>query len=106
MSFFVTIVTYDLIYIFFPPFVVTNLCFVGSNGRVGKIPLGFVLFFLFILPNLIKKLEILGGSRYKSLSLRFIPATIFHCSISLDFFCGSVRRLTSLEDLLIGLLYI
>ena len=104
MSFFVTVVIQDLTYVFLC-FVVTDLRFVDSGGR-GRIPFGFVLFLLLVLPSLIGRLGILGGSRHGSLSLGFVPAMIFHCSLSLDLVCGSVGRSISSKDLLIGLSYV
>ena len=83
---------------------VTDLHLVDSGGR-GGISLGFVLFLLLVLPSLIGRLEILGGSRYGSLSLGFVSAMIFHRSLSLDLVCGSVGQSISSGDLLIGLSY-
>ena len=104
MTFFVTVVTQDLTYVFFR-FVVTDLRLVDFGGR-GRIPLGFVLFLLLVLPGFIGRLGILGRSRHGSLSLGFVPAMIFHRFLSLDLVCGSVGRLISSGDLLIGLSYV
>ena len=105
MFFFVTVVIRDLTYVFLLPPMVTDLRLIDSSGQ-GGIPLGFVLFLLLIFPNLIGKLGILGRSRYGNLSLGFVPMMIFHCSLSLNFVCSGMCRLISLEDLLIGLLYV
>ena len=105
MFFFVTVVTRDLIYVFFFPFVVTELHLVDSNGR-GGIPLSFVLLLFLVFSGLIGRLGILGKSRYGSLSLGFVPAMIFYCSLSLDFVCGGVGRSIPLRDLLVSLLYV
>ena len=114
MSFYIIVVTRDLTYVLYLPFVVTDLRLVDSSGR-NRLPL--ILFL--VLPTLLLLLlsffkalsgisalsgHFLGGSRY--LSLGVVPAMIFHCSLSLDFVCGGVRRLISLEDLLIGLSYV
>ena len=104
MSLFVTVVTQDLTYVLLCS-VVTDLRLVDSGGR-GGIPLGFVLFLLLVLPGFIGRLGLLGRSRRRSLSLGFVPAIIFHCSLSLDLVCGSVGRLISSGDLLISLLYV
>ena len=104
MSLFVTVVTQDLTYVLLRS-MVTDLRLVDSGGR-GGIPLGFVLFLLLVLPGLIGRLGILGGSRHGSLSLGFVPAIIFHHSLSLDLVCGSVGRSISSGDLLIGLSYV
>ena len=104
MSLFVTVVTRDLTYVLLCS-VVTDLRLVDSGGR-SRIPLGFMLFLLLVLPGLIGRLEILDGSRHGSLSLGFDSAIIFHRSLSLDLVCGSVGRLISLGDLLIDLSYV
>ena len=104
MSLFVTVVTRDLTYVFLCS-VVTDLRFIDSGGR-SAILLGFVLFLLLVLPGLIGSLEILGGSRHRSLGLGFVPAMIFHRSLSLDLVCDSVGRSISSGDLLIGLSYV
>ena len=104
MFLFVTVVTQDLTYVL-PRSVVTDLRLVDSSGR-GRILFGFVLFLLHVLPGLIGRLGILSGSRHGSLSLGFVPAMIVHCSLSLDLVCGSMGRLISSGDLLIGLSYV
>ena len=84
---------------------VTDLCLVDSSGQDG-ILLGFMLLLLLIFPNLIGRLRILGRSGYKSLSLRFDPTMIFHCSLGLDFVYGSMGQSIPLGDLFVGLSYI
>ena len=104
---FITVVIYDLTYIFFLPFPVTDLCHVNSSSRIGRILLIFLLLLLFILSCLIKRIKILGKSRHRSLkSLRFIFSIAFYCFLGLDLVCGSVGWLTSLKTMLIGLSYI
>ena len=103
MSLFITIVICDLTY---DLFLFSDLCFVNSGSQVGKILLGFVLFLLFVFPNLIGRLEILNESKHKSLSFRFVLAIIFHRFLSLDFVYSNVRQSISTGDLLIGLSYI
>ena len=105
MSFSVTVVTRNLIYVLLLPSMVTELRLVDSGGR-GGILLGFVLLLLLVLPGLIGRLGILGRSRYGSLSLGFVPAMIFHCSLSLDFVCSDVGRSIPLGDLLVGFSYV
>ena len=104
MSLFVIVVTRDLIYVLLCS-VVTDLRFVNSGGW-GEIPLGFVLLLLLVFPGLIGRPGILGRSGYGSLSLRFVPAIIFHHSLGLDFVCGSVGRSISSGDLLVSFSYI
>ena len=82
--------------------VITDLCFIHFSNQVSRISLIFVLFLLFLLLGLIGRLEILD----RNLSLEFIPAMIFYCSLSLNFVCNSMRRLTFLKDLLIGFSYV
>ena len=104
--FFVIVVIRDLIYSFSPLSVVTSLCFLDFGGRIGGIPLVFVLVLFFISLGLIKRLGILGRNRHRSLSLGFVFAMIFYCSLSLEFVCSSVCQLAFLRNLLIDLLYI
>ena len=104
MSLFVTVVTRDLTYVLLRS-MVTDLRLVDSGGR-GGIPLPFVLFLLLVLSGLMRRLRILGGSRHGSLGLGFVPAMIFHRSLSLDLVCGSVGRMISSGDLLIGFSYV
>ena len=101
MSFFIGVITQNLTYVFFLLFVVIELYLINSGGRVGRIPFVFMLLCLFLLPGIIRRLEII----IESLSFGFVPAIIFHCSLSLDFVCGGMCWLASLGNLLIGLLY-
>ena len=105
MSFFITVVTRNLTYVLLFLSIVTDFCFVDSGGW-RKIPLGFMLFLLLVFSGLIGRLGILGRSRYRNLSLRSVPALVFHCSLSLDFVCGGVGQLILLGDLLVGLSYV
>ena len=61
---------------------------------------------LFILPGLIKRLKILGGSGHGNFSLGFVPAMVFYCSLNLDLVCVDVGGPDFSEDLLISLPYI
>ena len=101
----VIIVIHNHIYVFFPPFVVTDLHLVDSGNR-GGIPLGFKLLLLLVFPGLIQRLGILGRSRYGNLSLAFVPAIIFYHSLSLDFVCGGMHQSIPLGNLLVSLAYI
>ena len=105
MSLSITVVTRDLTYILFLPSLVTDLRLVDSGDR-GGILLGFVLLLVLVLPGLIGRLGILGRSRYRSLSLGFVPTMMFHRSLSLDFVCGGVGRSIPSGDLLVGLSYV
>ena len=108
------VVTCNLTYILFLPFVVTSLRFIDSGGQnkillvPSSVPSVFLFFFLSFLGafSVISALScyFLGGSRH--LSLGVVSAMIFHCSLSLDFVCGRVRQLISSRDLLIGLSYV
>ena len=81
---------------------ITDLYLVDSDGRVGGISLSFVPLLLFLLLGFIRRLGILG----ESFNLGFVPAIIFHRSLSLDFMCGNIYRSDSSENLMIGFLYI
>ena len=92
---------------------ITDLRLVDSNGQ-GRILLvfssvlpAFLLLFLSFLGALsvisVLSCHFLNGSRY--LNLWVVPTMIFHCSLSLDFVCSSVRRSISMGNLLIGLSY-
>ena len=105
MSLFITVVTLDLTYVLLLPSLVTDLRLVDSGDR-GGIPLGFVLLLFLVLSGLIRRLGILGRSRYRSLSLGFVPAMIFHRFLSLDFVGGGVGRSIPSGDLLVGFLYV
>ena len=102
---FVTVIARDLTYVLFPPSVVTDLRLVDSGGR-GGISIGFVLLLLLVLLGLIGRSGILGRSRYRSLSLRLVPAIIFHCSLNLYFVCSSVGRLIPSGNMLVSLAYV
>ena len=114
MSLFVTVVTRDLTYVLLLRSVVTDLRLVDSGGRGGVllVPSSVPPALLLLLPSFFGALSVisalschfLGGSRH--LSLRVVPAMIFHRSLSLDFVCGGVRRSIFSGDLVIGLSYI
>ena len=106
MFLFIIDIIRDLTYILLSAFIVTNLCLIDSGGQVGGIPFVFVPLFLFIFSGLIKRFVILSDDRHGNLSLRSAPAMIFYRSLSLNFVCGSICWLTSLEDLLIGFMYV
>ena len=105
MFIFIAVVICDLNYVFLPLFVVIDFYFVDFNGQNG-ILLGFMLFLFLVFPGFIERLEILGRSRYRNLSLGLIPVMVFHCSMSLDFVCGDVGWSIPLRNLLVNFLYI
>lgn len=106
MSQFVTVVTYDLSYVFLILFSLAyNFGCIDPGVWSGKIP-GFLKIFLasilllfFVLPGLIGRLEILKRSGRRALSPGFVAAMIFHHFLGLDFVHDDVSGLTSLEVL-------
>ena len=109
MSFFVTIITLDLTYVF----LFCDLSLIDSGGRVGGLLLVFMLFPPPASPGLVQRLGILGGSGLGSFSLRLVPAVVFRCSLGLfrcslglDLVSGSVGGPVPLKDLLISLPYV
>ena len=112
--FFVTVVTDDLIYVFFIllSLYTSTYLSIDSGGRSDRISgfpgisLVFILLLFFILPSLIGRLGILSGSGPKRLSPRFVSAMLLYCSLGLDFVRGGMSRSTSSGNLLISLPHI
>ena len=96
---YIRVIIRDLNYVFLPPPLVIDLCCIESGGRIGRIPLVFMLLSLLIFLGLIGRLRILDESEHRSFSLRFVPVIIFYCSLSLKLVCSNVGPPSSLENL-------
>ena len=113
MSQFVTVIIRDLtcvlLLLFFLSFLVSDLGRVNSDGRDGRIPRFpgvpsvLMLFLLLILPSLIRRLKLRGGSEsLKSLGV----FSVMYRSLGLNFVYNCVSGSTSSEDLYVSLSYV
>lgn len=105
VSFFDIVVIYDLTYILFLLFFITDFYCIDSNSQVGGMVLVFLLLLLLTFSGLIGWRRILKKSECIR-NFRFVPTIVFYYSLSLNLIYGNVSRLTFLEIILIGLLYV